>query len=162
MRPGSRARCPSAPIHRSCFCFNNAGNGRPADRPPAARRRLAPHIEFDVVVAPAGARLCRLDELPDGDARGFDPFHAGHDTVLVVRRGNTVYGWQDSCPHIDGARMAWRKNAYLNAARDRIVCSAHGALFEIVSGICTLGPCLGQSFAAGATGLDADGTVYLQ
>ena len=36
------------------------------------------------------------------------------------------------------------KDAYLNAARDRIVCAAHGAQFDIATGICTLGPCLGQ------------------
>jgi nitrite reductase/ring-hydroxylating ferredoxin subunit len=40
--------------------------------------------------------------------------------------------------------MAWRKDAYLNAAGDRIVCAAHGAQFDIESGVCTLGPCLGQ------------------
>jgi nitrite reductase/ring-hydroxylating ferredoxin subunit len=41
--------------------------------------------------------------------------------------------------------MAWRKDAYLNADRDRIVCSAHGALFDIVTGVCILGPCIGQA-----------------
>jgi nitrite reductase/ring-hydroxylating ferredoxin subunit len=40
--------------------------------------------------------------------------------------------------------MAWRKDEYLNAARDRIVCAAHGAQFDIATGVCTLGPCLGQ------------------
>jgi nitrite reductase/ring-hydroxylating ferredoxin subunit len=40
--------------------------------------------------------------------------------------------------------MAWRRDAYLNAAGDRIVCAAHGALFEIDTGLCVLGPCLGE------------------
>jgi nitrite reductase/ring-hydroxylating ferredoxin subunit len=44
--------------------------------------------------------------------------------------------------------MAWRKDEYLNAARDRIVCAAHGAQFDIATGICTLGPCLGQRLQA--------------
>ena len=40
--------------------------------------------------------------------------------------------------------MPWRKDAYLNAAGDRIVCAAHGALFEVDSGLCVQGPCLGD------------------
>jgi nitrite reductase/ring-hydroxylating ferredoxin subunit len=90
-------------------------------------------------------RLCRLEELPEGESRGFDPLGDGHDTMLVVRRGNRLHAWRDACPHIDGVPMAWRKDAYLNAGRDRIVCSAHGALFDIVTGVCVLGPCIGQA-----------------
>jgi nitrite reductase/ring-hydroxylating ferredoxin subunit len=100
-------------------------------------------------VRPAPAKgidvfLCRLDDLPDGGSRGFDPAGTGQDTVLVVRRGDAVHGWRDACPHHGGTPLAWRKDAYLNAARDRIVCAAHGAQFDIGTGICTLGPCLGQ------------------
>jgi nitrite reductase/ring-hydroxylating ferredoxin subunit len=88
--------------------------------------------------------LCRLGELPDGDSRGFDPRRTGQDTVFVVRQGDLVQGWRDACPHYGDTPLAWRKDAYLNAARDRIVCAAHGAQFDIATGICTLGPCLGQ------------------
>ena len=92
--------------------------------------------------------LCRLDELPDGDSRGFDPWREGQDSVLLVRRGERVVGWRDSCPHHGGTPMAWRKDAYLNFERTRIVCAAHGAQFDIETGVCTLGPCLGQSLQA--------------
>ncbi len=100
--------------------------------------------------------LCRLDELPDGEARGFDPLRTGQDVLFVVRQGHALYGWRNACPHIDGAPLPWRRHAYLNADRDRIVCSAHGALFEITSGVCVLGPCLGQSLAAVALKVDGD------
>ena len=106
-------------------------------------------------------RLGNLADIPDGDSRGFDPFQSGRDTLFVVRQGTLLFGWRDSCPHIDGAPMAWRKNAYLNKQRDRVVCSAHGALFDIATGICTLGPCLGQSLERVALRLDADGSVIL-
>ena len=88
-------------------------------------------------------RLCRLSDLPDGGARGFDPFGRGRDTVFAVRQGGAVRVWADRCPH-HGTPMPWRKDAYLNAAGDRIVCAAHGALFEIHSGLCVQGPCLGD------------------
>jgi nitrite reductase/ring-hydroxylating ferredoxin subunit len=89
-------------------------------------------------------RLCHLDDLPDGGSRGFDPGRTGQDTLLVVRQGTALFGYADACPH-HGTPMAWRKDAYLNAAGDRIVCAAHGAQFEIETGRCTLGPCLGDT-----------------
>jgi nitrite reductase/ring-hydroxylating ferredoxin subunit len=105
-------------------------------------------------------RLCQLDELPDGGARGFDPQRRGQDSLLVVRQGGRLYGYADACPH-HGTPMAWRKDAYLNAARDRIVCAAHGAQFEIPTGLCTLGPCLGETLTPVPLHLDEHGGVHL-
>ena len=87
--------------------------------------------------------LCRFDELPDGGSRGFDPDGRGQASVFVVRRADAVHVYADWCPH-HGTAMAWRRDEYLNAARDHIVCAAHGALFEIETGLCVLGPCLGD------------------
>ena len=108
----------------------------------------------------AGVRLCALADLPDGGARGFDPLGRGHDTVFAVRRGRTVRVWADRCPH-HGTPLPWRKDAYLNAAGDRIVCSAHGALFEPDSGLCVQGPCLGESLRALPCTLTDDGELLL-
>jgi nitrite reductase/ring-hydroxylating ferredoxin subunit len=105
-------------------------------------------------------RLCHLDDLPDGGSRGFDPRGSGRDAFFVVRQGRSLHGWLNVCPH-HGAPMAWRKDAYLNAARDRIVCSAHGAQFEIGTGRCTLGPCLGQALTPVPLTIDDDGEVHL-
>ena len=104
--------------------------------------------------------LCHLDDLPDGGVRGFDPARRGQDTLLVVRRGERVFGWRDACPH-HGTPMAWRKDAYLNAARDRIVCHAHGAQFDIESGLCLLGPCLGDRLTPVELRVDERGGLYL-
>lgn len=89
--------------------------------------------------------LCHAGDVPEGCSRGFDPWREGRDTVFVVRHRGELYGWRDACPHHGGTPMAWRKDQYLNADRTRIVCAAHGAQFDIASGACTLGPCLGQS-----------------
>ncbi|QBE61846.1 Rieske (2Fe-2S) protein [Pseudoduganella lutea] len=96
----------------------------------------------------AAVFLCRLDDIPDGASRGFDPWGEGRDTILVVRQGGRVHGWRDACPHYGDTPMAWRKDAYLNGDGTRIVCAAHGAQFDIATGICTLGPCLGQGLRA--------------
>lgn len=105
-------------------------------------------------------RLCRLDDLPDGHSRGFDPRASGRDTIFIVRQGPSLHGWVNACPH-HGTPMAWRKDAYLNAAADRIVCSAHGAQFEIDTGLCTLGPCLGESLTPVALTLHDNGEIHL-
>jgi nitrite reductase/ring-hydroxylating ferredoxin subunit len=105
-------------------------------------------------------RLCHLDDLPDGGARGFDPQRRGQDSLLVVRQGRQLYGYADACPH-HGTPMAWRKDAYLNAARDRIVCAAHGAQFELSTGLCVLGPCLGEALTPVPLTLDELGGVNL-
>jgi nitrite reductase/ring-hydroxylating ferredoxin subunit len=105
--------------------------------------------------------LCRLDALPDGESRGFDPAGAGRDTVIVVRQGQRLHGWRNACPHVAGAPMAWRKHAYLNAERSRIVCHAHGAQFEIDTGLCTLGPCVGERLSAVPLTLNPAGEVHI-
>ncbi|HEX3849277.1 MAG TPA: Rieske (2Fe-2S) protein, partial [Steroidobacteraceae bacterium] len=109
-----------------------------------------------------GIRLCRLEELPDRGSRGFDPFGQGHDTLFVVREGGAIHAWMDSCPHLPGTSLAWRKDAYLNFARDRIVCGAHGALFDIASGICLLGPCLGQALERVPAWITDEGWVHIR
>ena len=89
--------------------------------------------------------LARIDEIEDRHSRGFDPLGEGRDTMFIVRQGTRLHGWRNLCPHYENARMAWKKDEFLNADRSRIVCGAHGALFEIDSGECVLGPCLGRS-----------------
>lgn len=104
--------------------------------------------------------LCHLDALPDGAARGFDPQGCGRDTLFVVRRGAALHAWVDACPH-HGTPMPWRKDAYLDAAGERIVCYAHGAQFEIETGRCTLGPCLGQHLTPAPIVLNDNGELHL-
>ena len=87
--------------------------------------------------------LGRADDVPEGGARGYDPAGTGQDTLFAVRRQGVLHLWRDRCPHA-GTPMAWRRHAYMNAAGDRIVCAAHGAQFEPDTGLCVIGPCLGE------------------
>ncbi|AOK19247.1 hypothetical protein WT26_25225 [Burkholderia cepacia] len=107
-------------------------------------------------------RLCNLHELPDRGSRGFDPHAIGRDMVLVVRDGASVYAYADSCPHHPGAPMAWRKDAYLNGDGTRIVCHGHGAQFDIATGACVLGPCLGQALTPLSLDVDERDDVWLR
>ncbi len=88
--------------------------------------------------------LCRFDDLVDGSSRGFDPLAEGRDTMFIVRQGSDLFAYRNACPHYDMARMAWKKDEFLSGDRSQIMCAAHGAMFDIASGACTIGPCLGQ------------------
>jgi nitrite reductase/ring-hydroxylating ferredoxin subunit len=89
--------------------------------------------------------LCTLDDLADGAARGVSV--AGlRCKVIVLRRGDRVFAYLDACPHYQpGTPMAWRTHAYLNGDGTHLACHSHGAQFDIESGECVIGPCLGQS-----------------
>ena len=69
--------------------------------------------------------------------------------------------WRDACPHVAGAPLAWRKNAYLSADGRHLVCHAHGARFDPATGACLIGPALGQSLCAVPITIDEHGEVHL-
>lgn len=105
--------------------------------------------------------LCRLGDIPDGASRGFDPHGAGRDTLFIVRQGATLHGWHDQCPHEGVTPLPWQRHRYLNARGTRIVCFAHGAQFDIATGVCILGPCRGASLMPVALRVTASGEVFL-
>jgi len=110
-------------------------------------------------VAASRLRLARIDDFNDPESRGFDPAGQGRNTLLMVRRGNEVFAYLDACPHYGGTPMAWRKDAYLNGDRTRIVCHAHGAQFDIATGECLVGPCIGQRLTRIDAVVTEDGDV---
>lgn len=104
--------------------------------------------------------LGRIDDILDGDARGFDPGRTGRDVLFVVRRGAQLYGWLDRCPHEGATPLPYRRHAYLNKAGTRIVCYAHGAQFDVRTGECVIGPCLGQSLTPVSLATGDDGRIF--
>ena len=96
----------------------------------------------------AGHFLCRTGEIAEGEASAFPAQQGVRAKLILVRRHGSLYAYWDACPHYGDTPMAWRTNAYLNANRDRIVCASHGAEFEIDSGRCVRGPCLGDRLEA--------------
>lgn len=92
---------------------------------------------------PPGVRLAALDDIADGAARNFVlQMKAGRFHGFVVRKGDHVFGYRDRCPHM-GMPLAQELDRYLTSGSELIVCSWHGALFDIESGYCVGGPCAG-------------------
>jgi nitrite reductase/ring-hydroxylating ferredoxin subunit len=105
-------------------------------------------------------RICRADEVGEGQAHGFDPMDEGRDILFVVRWLGGLQAWRNACPHINGAPMAWRKDGYLSADGSRIVCHAHGAQFLPDTGLCVSGPCLGKKLTPVQIVVETDGDLF--
>ena len=90
-------------------------------------------------------RVCPLDAIDDGAAKGFLPDARGRDRIVVVRQGETVHAYLNLCPHYDKVRLGWKNDGFLNGDNSRIMCAAHGALFRIDDGACVIGPCQGEA-----------------
>lgn len=96
-------------------------------------------------------RLCRLDEIPDGEGIGFsldreeaDRLANGHLQIFVLRRGSRVFGYANSCPHLSSP-LDWVENQFMTPDKTRIMCATHGAQFRIEDGHCVSGPCEGDA-----------------
>ena len=81
--------------------------------------------------------LCRLEEIPDGAARGFGP-------LFAIRRGEAVFVYVNACPHL-GVSLDLIPDRFLDHRGTAIVCALHGALFRIEDGACVGGPCSGAA-----------------
>lgn len=107
---------------------------------------------------PAGVALGPLAQIADGGARSFVlQMRAGRFHGFAIRRGDTVVGYVDRCPHM-GLPLAQRLDDYLTPAGDLIACSWHSALFRIDDGTCVGGPCHGQRLTPWPLAL-VDGTI---
>lgn len=88
--------------------------------------------------------LCALEEIEDGEARGFVVELAGQPReMLVVRKGSRAWGYRNLCPHI-GAALDWAPDQFMDPNGEHIMCAMHGALFRAEDGLCIAGPCTGD------------------
>lgn len=89
--------------------------------------------------------LCRLDDLAEGQSKGFAiSSDARYADIVVVRTRTGIYAYRNRCPHT-GAPMEWEPDRFLDFTGTAILCGIHGALFRIEDGYCVSGPCARQS-----------------
>jgi len=84
--------------------------------------------------------VCYVSEIPEP---GSKEFRLGTNLFFAVRSEGAVTVYHNSCPHL-GSPLQWQQDQFLNHDKSLILCSTHGALFEIESGLCLFGPCQGQ------------------
>lgn len=106
------------------------------------------------------ARLCALDDIPDGGAKGFDAGTCGlAEDLIVLRRGRDAFAYVNRCPH-QGTPLETFPDRFLDQTGELLICSTHGARFRVRDGFCVKGPCEGTSLEAVAIAVE-DGDVFV-
>ena len=105
-----------------------------------------------------GRRLCRLEEVPDGEAKGVLAEGFEYE-VFIHREGEGVRAFLNSCPH-QGTPLDWVPDRFIAPDGEHFLCATHGALFRMADGLCVAGPCQGARLTAVPVRLD-DGWVVL-
>ena len=105
-------------------------------------------------------QLCTLDDVPDGGSEGFVvDTDDGRCGLMVIRQGDGVVCYTNSCPHI-GTPLDIHPGKFLDRAGAHILCTTHGALFNIDDGLCIAGPCVDDHLTPIATEV-RDGAVFV-
>jgi nitrite reductase/ring-hydroxylating ferredoxin subunit len=86
--------------------------------------------------------LCSSHELQEkGKALVFDVLHyKAPATAFALRFDGQVVAYLNRCAHVP-AEMDWQPGEFLDAGREFILCSIHGAEYEPRDGRCIGGPC---------------------
>ena len=90
-------------------------------------------------------KICRLDDILDGHARGFDVLVDKETiSIICVRQAQQIFAYKNNCPHT-GINLKWVAYQFIDDSGQYLVCSTHGALFQIEDGYCIAGPCAGDA-----------------
>jgi nitrite reductase/ring-hydroxylating ferredoxin subunit len=135
----------------------------PSPQPPPARgggASTALPLPLREGVGGRGQRaLSRLEDLPDGSAKGFPPAPGGFTGLFAVRHGDAIFVYVNACPHI-GTPLEWTADRFLSHDGSLIICATHGAEFRIADGECLRGPCFGERLEPVMIQIK-DGTVFV-
>jgi len=101
-------------------------------------------------------RLCAINALEENVGRSFRS-PAG-EVILVLRDAN-VYAWQNICPHL-GINLEFNPDEFMDCEQHYLVCSNHGALFQVEDGLCVSGPCHGEALLPVPIRIE-DGEIYV-
>mmetsp|Transcript_9696 Transcript_9696/g.17705 ORF Transcript_9696/g.17705 Transcript_9696/m.17705 type:complete len:182 (-) Transcript_9696:283-828(-) len=102
-------------------------------------------------------RFMRSGTMPTKDAKDIQD-----DVVnlVITRRGNEVFAYVNRCPHMR-LPLEWFPDRFMDEKDQYLQCSTHGALFEVDSGLCVEGPCMGKSLVSIPVHVDDEGEVCL-
>ncbi len=63
--------------------------------------------------------------------------------LIIVKSASEFHVYVNQCPH-QGRRLDFAPGQFL-CKSGMIICAAHGATFDLASGLCVQGPCRGES-----------------
>jgi nitrite reductase/ring-hydroxylating ferredoxin subunit len=91
-----------------------------------------------------GRRICSIAEVSEDSTFLFTVRDVDADEereAILVRDDDGVAGWLNYCQHF--THITLDKGSGAELRNGEIVCTNHGAYFEVDTGMCTFGPCEG-------------------
>ena len=90
----------------------------------------------------APQRVCASADLPErGRAALFDLLEHGEPMrAFALRIDGTARAYLNRCAHVP-MELDWTPGEFLDAEREFIICSTHGAVYAPATGHCLGGPC---------------------
>lgn len=101
--------------------------------------------------------ICRTEDVGEREAKGFT---TPVGDIILTQRDGSFYAYHNLCPHLQ-VNLEYLEDEFLDRDKEYLICSTHGALFEIEQGQCIWGPCQGEFLTAVAIEIHSDGGVYL-
>jgi nitrite reductase/ring-hydroxylating ferredoxin subunit len=93
--------------------------------------------------APAGFRLCRIDDIEEGGCREVRCRPEPAPSLIVMRSGGRAWAYLNLCPHFS-LPLNSRPGEFLIDGKERVMCAFHCAVFRFSDGRCLEGPALGM------------------
>ena len=105
--------------------------------------------------------VCRISDIKEGEAAGFVLMQVEEGgepkawPILVRRKGDRIYGYENTCPHQRG-RLDASPGQFLDKDGKFISCGKHHAQFDLDTGECFMGPCQGERLTPITVVIDDD------
>ena len=107
-------------------------------------------------------KICNINDINDNQTLGLSTNINGTlKKIIIVRTEKSVLAYINSCPHI-GAPLDLRPGQFLSHNKENIVCSTHGALFQIDTGLCIFGPCKDAYLQSIPITMERNGDLYIE
>jgi nitrite reductase/ring-hydroxylating ferredoxin subunit len=85
---------------------------------------------------------------PDQSARSFKATVKGRIfRGLVVKKAGKFYAYQNLCQHLP-ITLDLNDDKFFNHENTHLQCHMHGAMYELDTGICIAGPCVGAKLVS--------------
>jgi nitrite reductase/ring-hydroxylating ferredoxin subunit len=106
-------------------------------------------------------KICDLEDIGDGEAKGFVGHVEGKQrNIFAVRKGADYLVYLNFCPHA-GALLDHIQGKFFNSDGTLLRCGMHGAVFRIEDGECVDGICVGEQLTRLPSETKEDG-LYLE
>lgn len=102
--------------------------------------------------------LCPLADLTEAGKEVIFESLGKRYYLMLFRHADAVLGYHNVCPH-QGRNLNYAPDRFLFDPQGRLVCPHHGAVFEVESGMCVQGPCLGAGLRKFDLRIEADQVV---